>query len=208
LSPDGRWVIAQKLDPAPVQLVLLPTGAGQARPLTNDDITHVTVEFLPDGKRFIFNGFKPGKPSRAWIQSLDGGDPTPILPEGATFLRVSPDGAWIAVRDLDGQRKLYPTKPGSAAPQVIRFEPGEGLIRFGVDSRTLLVRKPLPGGSAQAVKLDLVTGVRTTIRVINPLPEFAASGGVGALYMTPDGSAYIYGYGVSHSALFLVKGLK
>ena len=208
LSPDGRWVIAQKLDPSPVQLVLLPTGAGQARPLTNDDITHVTAEFLPDGKRFIFNGFKPGKPSRAWIQSLDGGDPTPILPEGATFLRVSPDGAWIAVRDLDGQRKLYPTKPDSATPQVIRFEPGEGLIRFGVDSRTLLVRKPLPGGSAQVVKLDLVTGVRTPIRVINALPEFAASGGVGALHMTPDGSAYIYGYGVSHSALFLVKGLK
>ena len=29
LSPDGKWVLAQRLNPSPAQLVLLPTGAGE-----------------------------------------------------------------------------------------------------------------------------------------------------------------------------------
>ena len=40
LSPDGKWVIAQKIKKSPDQLVLMPTGAGEARALTKDDIMH------------------------------------------------------------------------------------------------------------------------------------------------------------------------
>ncbi len=40
LSADGKWVIAQKLNPSPAQLILLPTGVGEGRALTNDALTH------------------------------------------------------------------------------------------------------------------------------------------------------------------------
>ena len=61
LSADGKWVIAQKLNPSPEQLILMPTGAGEGRALTNDAITHDNARFLPDGKRFIFIGAEPGR---------------------------------------------------------------------------------------------------------------------------------------------------
>ena len=40
LSPDGKWVLSAivRLDPAP--LVLLPTGAGEPKPLPKDSINH------------------------------------------------------------------------------------------------------------------------------------------------------------------------
>ncbi len=131
LSADGRWVLAQKLDPAPAQLLLLPTGAGAARAITNDDITHVSGVFLPDGKRILFNGFQPGKPPRMWLQSIDGGAPAPVTPEGVTGSRLTADGSKLVARDLDGQRKLFPIDPKGGAPEPIRFlEPNEGMLRF------------------------------------------------------------------------------
>ena len=54
--------------------------------------------------------------------------------------------------------------------------------------------------------MDLTTGVRTPVRLIVPIPESTSR--FGQLLMTADASAYAYGYGVTHSDLFLVKGLK
>ena len=61
LSPDGKWVIAQRLNPSPAQLVLMPTGAGEARALTNDAIMHLGAAFVGMGKQFVFTGFEPNK---------------------------------------------------------------------------------------------------------------------------------------------------
>ena len=58
------------------------------------------------------------------------------------------------------------------------------------------------------MRVDLATGARTPIRLITPLPEAVTSGGVAQLLMTADGSAYVYGYGVTHSDLFVVRGLR
>ncbi|HYN06248.1 MAG TPA: protein kinase [Vicinamibacterales bacterium] len=209
LSPDGRLVIAQKLDPSPVQFVLMPSGAGQARALTADDITHVFGQFLPDGKRFVFTGFKPDRPPRVWVQAIEGGAPTPVTPEGISGSLVTPDGTKVMGRDLDGQRKLFPFDPKSGPPEPMRFlEPADGVIRFTADGRGVLVRRPAGNGAVQVSRVDLATGTRTPVRTISPLPESISQGGVGQLHMTADGSAYVYGYGVTHSDLFLVKGLK
>jgi Tol biopolymer transport system component len=206
LSPDGKWVIAQQLDPAPAQLILLPTGAGESRPLTRDDITHLTAQFMPDGKRFLFVGFQPGKPPRTWIQDVAGGTPKAVTPEGVTGLLVSPDGTKILARE-GGQRKFFPIDGG--APQPVPFaEPADGVLRFTADGRGFLVRRPAPDGAAQILRLDLTTGARTPLRVISPLRESVGMGGIGQLLLTADASAYVYGYGVTQSDLYLVKGIK
>ena len=77
------------------------------RDLTNDAITHLAAEFLPDGRRFIFMGFDPGKRPRAWIQDLSGAAPRAITPEGITGALVSPNGKMVMARDEQGGRKLY-----------------------------------------------------------------------------------------------------
>jgi serine/threonine protein kinase len=209
LSPDGKWVIAQDLSTDPAQFVLLPTGAGQARPLTNDDIAHINARFLPDGKRFLFIGFKPDRPSRLWVQSIEGGPATPVTEEGVVGGLLTPDGTRVVVRGPDGIRRLYRIDGGGGEPEVIKhLEPQEGLIRFSADGRSVLVRRNQPGGVVQVARLDLATGTRTPVRTITPLPESVSQGGIGGLQMTADGAAYVYGYGVTHSDLFLVKGLK
>jgi Tol biopolymer transport system component len=209
LSPDGRSVIAQQLDPSPSQFLLLPTGAGQARALTADNITHFTAGFVPDGKRFVFTGFKPDRPPRVWVQAIDGGAPTPVTPEGFTGSLVTPDGTKVMGRDRAGERQLFPLDPKSGSPEPVRFvEPAEGVVRFTADGRGVLVRRQADTGAVQVTRVDLATGARTAIKTILPLPEAVSQGGVGQLLMTADGSAYVYGYGVTHSDLFLVKGLK
>jgi dipeptidyl aminopeptidase/acylaminoacyl peptidase len=205
-SPDGKWAIVQKLDPAPMQLLLMPIGAGQSRALTADDITHILADFLPDGKRFVFIGFKPDRPRRTWVQAIDGGAATPVTPEGVAGLLVTPDGRKVMARGADGQRKLYPIDSPGGAPEPVRgLEPGDGIIRFTADGRGLLVRRPAGGGGVEVIYVDLASAARKPVRTISPIP---GTGAIGQLLTTSDAGAYVYGYGVTHSDLFLVKGLK
>ena len=73
VSPDGKWVITSPPS-APAQLVLLPTGPGEAKPLTHDSISHTPGEvasgwpalpFLRQGARsrcaYLPPGFVRGK---------------------------------------------------------------------------------------------------------------------------------------------------
>jgi eukaryotic-like serine/threonine-protein kinase len=208
MSADGKWVISQRLNPTPAQLVLLPTGAGSPRDLTNDALTHLTAAFVPDGRRFVFAGFEAGKRARTWIQDLSGGSPRAITPEGIVGTLVSPNGKMVMARDGNGLRKLYPLD-GSGAPQSLPpFAPAEGVIGFAADGVLLIGRFPPAAGTVDVFRLDLATGTRTPVRSITPIPASLGQGGVGHLLVTPDGRSFVYGYGVTVSDLYLVKGLK
>ena len=208
LSADGKWVIAQKLNPSPAQLVLLPTGAGEGRALTNDALTHDAARFLPDGKRFIFVGAEPGKASRMWVQGLDGGPPVAVTPEGIFDSGVATDGARVIAHDQN-LHKLYPID-GKGEPELLKFvEAGEHPFRFTADGRAVLVRRrSSAAGAVDVVRVNLTTGARTPVRTVLPMPESRSQGGVGQLLMTSDGAVYVQGYGVQQSDLFLVKGLR
>jgi len=93
VSPDGKWVIVSTIS-APAQLVLLPTGPGEGKPLTRDSINHSRAKWLPDGKGFLFSGKEPGHAARIYRQDSAEGKPVPISPEGIDPLALvlSPDG--------------------------------------------------------------------------------------------------------------------
>ena len=208
MSADGKWVIAQKLNPSPTQLILLPTGAGEGRPLTNDALTHDNARFLPDGKRFIFLGAESGKAARIWVQNLAGGAAAPVTPEGIVGLSVTPDGTRLVARER-GVRKLYPID-GKGEPQPLKFvDTTDNIVRFTADGSAALIRRPpRADGGVDVVRVDLTTGARTPVRTVMPLSESIGNGGVGQLLMTSDGAVYVQGYGVTQSDLFLVKGLR
>jgi tRNA A-37 threonylcarbamoyl transferase component Bud32/dipeptidyl aminopeptidase/acylaminoacyl peptidase len=203
LSPDGQWVLALRLNPAPAQLILLPTGAGDAKVVTNDAITHLAGRFLPDGKRIVFVGFATGRQPRIYIQDLEGGTAKPVTPEGvASSVAVSPDG-----REIVAQRKLYPIAGGDPRP-ITGLDPLDSIVRWTTDGRGLYVRRTLDTRAVEVARFDLATGKRTPIRQITPLPEAAGMGGIGQLLITPEASGYVYGYGITMSDLYLVKGLR
>ena len=202
LSPDGKWVLASRLNPAPAQFHLLPTGAGDAKPVTNDEFTHLQGRFMPDGKAILFIGFAPGRQSRTFIQDLEGGVARPVTPEGVEGLLVSPDGTLLIAR-----RQLYPVAGGEPRP-IPGLEPADGIVRWTADGRGLFLRRLSDPGTVQITRFELATGKRTPVRQISQLPEAARMGGIAGLLMSSDASAYVYGYGITTSALYLVKGLR
>ena len=71
LSPDGQWVISQVGSPA--KLVLLPTGVGEPRQLTDDKVDHTRVAWLPDSKSIVFTAVEPGHAPRTYLMDIQGG---------------------------------------------------------------------------------------------------------------------------------------
>ena len=53
LSPDGQWVLSSVGSPA--KLVLLPTGVGEPRQLTDDKTDHFNFAWLPDSKSIVYS---------------------------------------------------------------------------------------------------------------------------------------------------------
>ncbi len=206
LSPDGRWVIAGPPG-TPAQLVLLPTGAGEAKVLTKDSINHLWARWLPTGQRFVFTGSEQGRGVRFYVQDLAGGKPRVISPEGVNALAfaISLDGQIVAGIGPDEKGYLYAIEGGDPRP-IPGFQTGEQPIRWAADGRSLYVHRPgdLP---ARVYRLDLASGQRTLWRQLMP-SDSAGVRSINPIVMTPDGKTYVYGYHRILSDLYLVEGVK
>ena len=206
VSPDGKWVIASPPSP-PAQLILLPTGPGEARPLTHDSINHTRAKWLPDGQRFIFSGKEPGHAARIYLQDTSGGKPVAISPEGIDPLVLipSPDGQQVVSIGPDEKAYSYPVVGGE--PRVVTgIEVGEQPIQWSADAKAIYIYKPgdLP---ARVYRLDLSTGRKTPWKELMP-SDSAGVSRIGPILITPDGQSCLYGYHRILSDLYLVEGLK
>ncbi len=202
LSPDGSWVMAI---PQKAQLTLLPTGPGEPRQLTNDNIHHQRGRWFPDGKKVLFTGSEPGHGLRHYVQDMAGGSPKAVTPEGTDILGViSPDGARIAVQQSEGSIQIYPA--GGGNPQSVRgTQPGDLPMQWSDDSQFLYVRHGrLP---MQILRVNLATGERKLWKELTP-PDLTGVLSVGDAAMTRDGRAYAYSFVRVLSDLYLVDGIK
>ncbi|HKN16600.1 MAG TPA: protein kinase [Candidatus Sulfotelmatobacter sp.] len=206
VSPDGKWVIASPPTP-PAQLVLLPTGPGEAKPLTHDSINHSRARWLPDGRRFIFSGKEPGHAARIYLQNSSEEKPVPISPEGIDplVLVLSPDGQQVVGVGPDEKAYFYPVAGGDAKA-VPGIEMGEQPIQWSDDAKAIYFYKPgdLP---AKVYRLDLSTGHKTLWKELMP-SDSAGVSRIGPILITPDGKSCLYGYHRILSDLYLVEGLK
>jgi dipeptidyl aminopeptidase/acylaminoacyl peptidase/predicted Ser/Thr protein kinase len=206
LSPDGRWVISQTTT-APSQLVLLPTGPGAARPLTNDSLAHAWAHWMPDGRRLVFAGSEQGKGNRFYLMDLDGAPPKQISGEGVDALQfaITPDGHALAGIGPDGKGYLYPITGGDPRP-ILGFEEGEAPIAWTKDGKGLFVTRP-GERPTRIMRLDVTTGQRAPWKELMPLDN-AGVQNIGPIRITPDGKSYVYGFQRRLSDLYLVEGLK
>jgi serine/threonine protein kinase/Tol biopolymer transport system component len=211
-SPDGRWVLAADIRTEPPQLVLLPTGPGEPVTVTRDRLAHYDGQFFPDGKRIAFSAGEAGRARRIYVQTISGGTPVPISPEGVRGSAegvgigpVSPDGRFVAAWSPDGKLHLYPTSPGDSLP-VSGVADGEFPIQWSPDGKSLYVKGPgtLPAG---VFRVDLDSGKRELWK------QFAPSDPTGVVVvqgfvMTPDAAAYAYTYVRILSELYAAEGLQ
>jgi Tol biopolymer transport system component len=204
LSPDGRWALGV-IPTNPQQLMLYPTGPGEARRLEPGGIlSYDSAHFFPDGKRVLACGHEAGRSVRCYVQPVEGGAPRPLTPEGTTHGLVSPDSLSILVRTADGLR-VYPVDGGN--PRTI---PGttrdDQVVRWSADGRSVLAFR---SSEVPAVvdRIDVSTGTREPVRRI------AAADPTGVLnvrevLMSEDGKAHAYTFRRMLSRLFLVQGAR
>jgi eukaryotic-like serine/threonine-protein kinase len=203
-SPDDKWVITNV---SYTHLMLLPTGAGTVKRIDRGSIQQYWhgIHWLPDGKQIVFTGNEAGHSARCFIQSVDGGKPRPVTPEGVTTCQVSPDGESIAAGNLmDAGARLYPLNggPSRAIPGLL---PGE---RFTWTSDPRFVyayqRKDTP---VKIYRLNILNGQRQLFREINPSDETGLCD-LSHILFSANGQAYAYGYTRLLSELYLADGLK
>jgi serine/threonine protein kinase len=206
LSPDKKWVVVGLPKP-PVQFYLLPTGAGESKPLTHDNINHMWTRWFPDGKRLLFAGDEPGKGVRLYVQDTDGSPARAISAEGvnASQFAISPDGKEVAVIGPDQKPALLPVDGGEVRV-IPGLDVGDAPVGWTSDGHSLFVYR-LGEVPAKVDKLDLATGRRQSWKQLVP-PDVSGVTDISAILITADGNNYVYEYGRILSDLYLVNDVK
>ena len=205
-SPDGRWVLTAREGPSG-QFTLLPTGAGEPKPLPKSGINCQSATWFPDGRRILISGNEAGHGSRLFVQDIPDGKPRAITPEGVSFLFhvVSPDGKSVVATGTDRKIDIYPIEPGEPRP-VPGLEPADIPLRWTSDGSSIFVYRPsaLP---LRVEKVDVKTGRRTLWKEIRP-PDPSGVQQVGPIEIAPDEASYVYSYRRALGELYLATGLR
>jgi len=188
----------------PQQLVIYPTGAGQARKLERGNIiSFESARFFPDGKSVLACGHEEGKAVRCYSQPAAGGKPRPVTPDGTTHGFVSPDGRLFLVGARGGSLLLCPADGGAPRP-VAGAAREDAVLSWSADGRSIFVARasevPL-----SVERLDLASGRREKFRTLGP-SDLTGAVQIGPLAFTQDGRSHAYACRRMASHLFLVNG--
>jgi Tol biopolymer transport system component len=203
LSPDGQWVVC--LLGSPSKLMLMPTGVGEPRQLTDDQNDHGTAAWLPDSKSIVFSANEPGHRPRMYVKDIQGGTPRVLTPEGTAGNLITPDGKYLVAGEVNRQAWLYPIAGGD--PQKINFTagPNEFPVGFSADGKGLLMAAS--GVPMKISRVDLVTGRRVPFKEIAPADP-AGVQSIANIRFSADGKAYAYSTLRVLSDLYVVESMK
>ena len=203
LSPDGKWVVCIFSDGTKSKLTLLPTGAGQARSIGIEGMNYDRAGWFPDGKRILFTGNEPNRPTRTFVQDLTGNSAKLVTSEEATATRISPDQKFVAVV-AGGNLSLFPIA-GGEPKTIAKIEPGESVIRWSTDGRYLFLSKLEAPAFLKVSRLDVATGRKETWKEVKTPDPVGVR--IANVVMTPDGEAFAYSFQRDITTLFLIGGL-
>jgi WD40 repeat protein len=165
--------------------------------------------WFPDGRSILFAGREGEHGKRLYSQSIEGGKPRPITPEGIIAaipgFAISSDGLRAAAVAPDHKAAIFPLDGGSARPVPGALE-GEYPLRFSDDGRSLYLwkRGDVP---ARISRIEIDTGRREVWKDLLPADP-AGVERISNVLITPDGKGYAYCYVRLLSDLFIVEGLK
>jgi serine/threonine protein kinase len=217
LSHDGKWVLAGLVRASPLELMLLPTGAGEPRRLPGGSVRpdDLPASFLPGDRGILFSGTEGSHPRRSYIRDLEGGAPRPVTPDNVVGSVLSPDGRTLVATESGGGLGLYPTEGGSPRP-LPGQEPGDRPLRWTSDGQALFTTQ-VKGGSlgvptasglvTRVFRIDVATGRREAWSEFRPADPSGMTG-FSASDVTPDGKTVVCTYSRSLSELYLAEGLR
>jgi hypothetical protein len=197
LADDGRGVLA--LSYGDGRPLVLPTSAGQPRPLPPIPLAGVRWARWCAGDRVLLGGATAGRPPRLW--TLEGQRAlTPVTEEGV-FGRpsVSPDGTKVAF--VHGERLLVVSVAMAGSPVVVPGEfRDERVCGWSVGGAGVLLRTTSPPIAIRRV--DLTTGA--SVRLFELDPPRVGRRGVYEVVVSESG-AYAYSFGQEQSRLYLMS---
>ena len=206
ISPDIKWVITQSAQ-GDGPLMLVPTGAGQARQLTHDNIRYTVLRYFPDGKHLLAVGIEPGHGGRDYVIDVKTGDSKPLTPEGITGADLSPDGKVTLVAGPDGSHGLWPVD-GSGMRPIPGLQPGFSPKGWTPDGGSLyLTQRGDDQRHRKIFRMNLTTG---KIELWKTFGEGITSGSTfaGNGMFAEDNEAYAYLWVQTLSQAYLVRGLR
>jgi hypothetical protein len=189
--------------------MLLPTGPGQSRPLTHDNLKHYNAKWFPDGKRVLCQCAEPGHFTRDYVIDVQTGDARPLTPEGTFGLQISPDGSLIAVADLERKQMVWPVAGGVPRP-IPALGPDEQVFGWTGDGKGLyfVTSTPEDAWPRKIYVVDLATGKKSFWKGVAP-SDPTGVGGIGPVpQIAADGKSYVYSYSRQQSELEVIEGLK
>ena len=209
LSPDGKWVVVQDTG-SPAQFMLVPTGIGEPRQITHDNLIHLYPRFLPDGHAIVFVAATSEGAVRMYYQSLDAGGPVAITPEGSggypSLITLSADGAYlVAPEPTTESYAMYPVHGGQ--PRAVKgLSTSDAVVNWSADGKYLYTytRGETP---ARIYRVEIASGKRELFKVTEP-PDHAGVEDVTNLHITRDGRSYAYTCPTILSDLYVVDGLR
>jgi eukaryotic-like serine/threonine-protein kinase len=209
LSPDGRSVLTLLVQAHPQQLVVVPTGAGDARTLQPGPIVRYSrAVWDPSGRRVVIAGADASDQDRLYVQDVAGGPPTPVTGEGVTLASlgrpVSPDGRRVVALDADVIPGLYPLQGGQ--PMPVPGWAGGDVLSWTPDGRELIVGR-YDETPPRIMYIDVASGRTRPWKGLRRLLPSSLLGDL-RLLVTPDGESYAYGSYRRMSDLYLSSPLR
>jgi Tol biopolymer transport system component len=204
ISPDGKWVITKPLKSGAFSLV--PTGAGESRQLTDDNVSYGAVRYLPDGKNLLASGIQPGHGARDYLIDVGTGESKPVTPEGVSGVVLSLDGRQVVVTGPDGKTGIW-TLGGNTLRPILGLDPTNVVSGWTPDGNSLYVTSRQVAQTTKVYRLDVATGKMEFWKEFGTgLPANATR--IGVPRFSADSTAYAYSYDQLLCQTYVVKGFK
>ena len=209
ISPDNKWVITMPLKTG--GLSVIPTGAGESRQLTHDNVSYGAVQYFADGKRLIAGGIEPGHGRRDYVIDVATGASKPITPEGVAGIVLSPDARSVAVSGPDGNPGIWSFDTNSLR-SIPGLDSNYVIAGWAPDGNSLYAasfQDRWRSGSTKVYRVSIASGRMEFWKEFGTnLPAGTAGSGVATPRFSADGRAYAYIYVQVLSEAYVVKGLK
>ncbi|MGA7568161.1 MAG: protein kinase [Terriglobales bacterium] len=205
ISPDAKWVITQPAKGGP--LTLVPTGAGEARQLTHDNVSYQKVRWLAGGKQLLASGIESGHGARDYLIEASTGNSRAITPEGVVGVYPAADGQSTAVLGADGKWGIWPLN-GSGLRLIPGLNSNYRVSGWSADGSSVFVT-PIEqrDKTGRVYRVNTVTG---KMELSKTFGESLGAGmvSIGGSYLPAADGAYGYRYMQTLSQVYVVRGMK
>src|SRR5215469_3209213 len=172
-GPDGTILFAKAVN-SPILRV--SANGGAAKPVTSllpEQVSHMWVQFLPDGKHFIYLArttlTNADPEAKIYAQSLDGGSPVVLLSTQSRSVAVPDYLLFVQDNDLFAQRMDWRTLRKIREPQLLTRNVAASPAYLGTSEFTASQTGVLIYGTAEGSSFDELKWYRRDGGVIGSL---------------------------------------